>query len=268
MKKNLKTFILSLILIFTITIPVTVSAFAEDHPSRLVDQSDILTQDEKTELEGILNEISDRQKMDVVVVTTPTLEGKTIADYANDFFDYNGYGYGPKKDGILLLLSTSDRNWQISTSGYGITVFTNDGLSYLSEKFLPYLSDDEYLMAFETYARWCDDYITEASENRPYDTTNMPKEKPGMKWIFYSLLIGFTISFIIAMIKRSSMKSIVQQHSAQQYTRPGSFQITYKNDRFIRTYTTSRRIETKSDSGSSTNTGSSGNSHGGTGGRY
>ena len=72
--------------------------------------------------------------------------------YADDFYDYNGYGYGDSRDGILLLISMEERDWRISTCGYGITVFTDAGQEYISDKFLPYLSDGDYSEAFTKYA--------------------------------------------------------------------------------------------------------------------
>ena len=236
---------------------------------RMVDYADVLTDDEETELEDILNEISERQKLDVVVATVPSLEGKTPMEYADDFYDYNGYGIGPQRDGIILLLSMEQRDWWISTTGHGITVFTDAGIRYLSEQFLPYFGEDEYLDGFKEFASWSDQFITEANENEPYDSENLPKEKAGIRWVFYSIIMGFMISFLIACIKKSNMKSIVQQHSAQEYTREGSVNMTYRNDRFIRRYTTSRKIEkSSSSSGSSTHTSSSGSSHGGGGGKF
>ena len=123
---------------------------------RLVDRGELLTDREESELLSKLDEISERQKMDVVVVTVDGLEGKTAMAYADDFYDYNGYGYGDSRDGILLLISMEERDWRISTCGYGITVFTDAGQEYISDKFLPYLSDGDYSEAFTKYADLCE----------------------------------------------------------------------------------------------------------------
>ena len=53
-----------------------------------------------------IDEIRVRQKLDIVVLTTATLDGAKTRDYADDYFDYNSYGYGMKRDGLLLLIST------------------------------------------------------------------------------------------------------------------------------------------------------------------
>ena len=143
---------------------------------RLTDDADLLTNAEEKELLAKLDEISERQKMDVVVVTTNGLDGKTATEYADDFFDYNGFGFGAGHDGILLLVSMEERDWAISTSGAGIDTFTDDGQSFMTGQIIPYLSSGDYAGAFDTYATLCDEFITQAKEGDPYDGGNMPKD--------------------------------------------------------------------------------------------
>ena len=72
--------------------------------------------------------------VDVVIVTVASIEGKTATEYADDYFDYQGYGYGEKSDGILLLVGMKERVWAISTHGsLGISAFTDAGLDYIKE---------------------------------------------------------------------------------------------------------------------------------------
>ena len=80
----------------------------------------------------------------MAVVTVDSLEGKTSQDYADDFYDYNGYGYGKDDDGILLLISMEDRDYAITTYGFGITAFTDAGLQYVVNDFKPALSGGRY----------------------------------------------------------------------------------------------------------------------------
>lgn len=99
------------------------------------------------------------------VVTADDIGRKNTMDYADDFYGYNGYGFGENYDGVLLLVSMEDRDWWMSTSGYGITAITDAGIEYISDKFLSDLSDGDYAGAFSTYAELCDEFFTQA-ENR------------------------------------------------------------------------------------------------------
>ena len=139
MKKKILALMFAVILCFS----TCVSAFAAQKAPRVVDGADILTDAEEAELVATLDEISERQKNDIVVVTTYSLDGKSPMAYADDFYDYNGYGFGENYDGILLLISMEQRDFWISTCGFGITAFTDAGIDYISEEIIYYLSDDD-----------------------------------------------------------------------------------------------------------------------------
>ena len=237
----------------------------------LVDDADLLTDSEEEELEAQLDEISDRKQLDVSVVTVNSLDGKTAEAYADDFYDYNGYGYGDDNSGILLLISMEDRDWHMTTCGFGITVFTDAGMDYMQEQFVSYLSDGEYKEAFQKYATLCDDFITQADTGEPYDSNNMPHEPLSPLWIVAAVVLGFIVSFSLASMKKSKLKSVRRQVAAKEYTKMGSLTLTRNTDQFINRVVTSRRIERDDDSsggGSSVHTSSSGTSHGGSGGKF
>ncbi|MBS7361417.1 MAG: TPM domain-containing protein, partial [Oscillospiraceae bacterium] len=180
-----------------------------DTRERVVDMAELLSDSDKTALLSKLDEISERQKLDIVVLTVNTLDGKTPRDYADDFYDYNGYGFGENKDGILLLVSMEDRDWWISTTGYGITALTDAGIEYISKKFLSDLSDGDYAQAFTTYAELCDQFITQAKTGEPYDIGNMPKEPFNVAWnILVAFVIGLVVAFVVTNIMKKQLKTV------------------------------------------------------------
>ena len=88
---------------------------------RVNDSAEVLTEDEDSELEASLEELSLRQSFDVTIATIDSLESEgytSIEEYADDLYDYCQFGYGENRDGVLLLVSIGDRKWHISTCGY------------------------------------------------------------------------------------------------------------------------------------------------------
>lgn len=272
MKKRILTVIMAFILSILSVMPV----FAEkDIPKerqqpRLVDKAELLTDEEESELLSKLDEISERQKCDVAVVTVKSLEGKTATEYADDFYDYNGYGIGKDRDGILLLVGMEDRAWAISTCGYGITAFTDAGLEYIEEEFKPSLSDGDYSGAFICYADQCDDFITQAKTGEPYDVDNLPVGEIGIVEFMISLAIGAIIALICVTVMKSKLKSVVNETAAANYVKRGSLKITDKKDLFLYKKLDKREKPKDEDNGggSSTHTSSSGSSHGGSSGSF
>ena len=243
-----------------------------DTRERVVDMAELLSDSDKTALLSKLDEISERQKLDIVVLTVNTLDGKTPRDYADDFYDYNGYGFGENKDGILLLVSMEDRDWWISTTGYGITALTDAGIEYISEKFLSDLSDGDYAQAFTTYAELCDQFITQAKTGEPYDIGNMPKEPFNVAWnILVAFVIGLVVAFVVTNIMKKQLKTVQLKSEANNYVKANSMILTENRDLFLYNQV-SRRARPKetdnSSGGSSTHTSSSGTSHGGGGGKF
>ena len=266
-KKRILTVLFALLLCMVVVIPT----FAASDLPRLVDNADLLTDSEESTLLSKLNEISERQQADVVVVTADTLDGKTPMDYADDFYDYNGYGFGADKDGVLLLVSLEDRDWWISTTGYGITAITDAGIEYISEKFLSDLSDGDYADAFTTYAELCDDFFTQARSGQPYDTGHMPKQPFNIaRNLLIALIVGFVIALIATGVMKGKLKTVRFQSAASNYVKANSMNVTESRDMFLYTHVDRRAKpkDTDSSSGSGTHTSSSGSTHGGGGGKF
>lgn len=272
MKKKLAVIIGCLACCLSVVTPVAAETegFANEY-ARVQDMADLLTDEEEAELTAQLDEISERQQVDVIVATTDTLEGATVVEYADDLYDYCGYGYGENADGLLLLISMEDRDWYITTCGYAITAFTDAGIAYIGGQMLSDLSEGYYAQAFSVYAQYCDDFITQARNGEPYDVNNMPKEPLSAMWILISIVVGVLIALIIVGVMKGQLKSVRPQPAANNYIRSGSMKVNDKRDLFLY-HTVSRKAKPKESSssggGSSTHRSSSGRSHGGGGGKF
>lgn len=212
MKKIFLT-VFSMIMICLMTItPVFASG-----ETRCYDEANLLTGEESRELNEKLNTLSHQYDFDIFVVTAYSLNGKTSTQYADDFFDENKYGMGNGEDGILLLISMENRDWAISTCGFGIEAFTDAGQEYMVDHFKPMLSDGDYYEAFDTFVDLCDDFISQAKTDEPYDSSNMPKGPIQIIWIPIAMVIGSLVSLIIMLGFKSQLKSIRYQPQASDY---------------------------------------------------
>ena len=244
--------------------------FSEEY-SRFQDPDGILSGDEAEELNEKLDEISHDQEFDVTAALVNSLGGSSVQDYADDLYDMCDFGYGADRDGVLLLVSLEDHDWYISTSGYGITAFTDAGIQYIGEQIKPDLADGNYLDAFETYADKCDNFINQANSGEPYDVDHMPKEPLSPIWFGISFIVGLGGALLVVGVNKSELKSVGKQNEAQNYVRPGSMRVTKRSDLFLyRKVTRTEKPQPKSSGsgGSSTHTSSSGNTHGGGGGKF
>lgn len=266
--------VLFTVLLFTVLPCIPVAAedsgaegFADEY-YRLMDMADLLSDAEEQDLLNALDEVSERQKLEVVIVTIDTLEGADIVSFADDLYEYCQFGYGADRDGILLLISMEDRDWYMSTCGYGITAFTDAGIQYIGEQMKDDLSAEKYAAAFRTYIEKCDEFITQARTDKPFDKSSLPRKPLSAIWIPISLIVGILIAVITVSGMKARLKTVRFQPEAKDYVRDGSLQVTQSRDLFL--YRTVNRTEKSKDedSGSSTHTSSSGTTHGGGGGKF
>lgn len=261
----MKKKILYLFGILLLSVCLLQPAFASSSLTRLMDEADLLSDAEEAALSDKLDAISLRQNLDIVIVTVSGTGEKTATEYADDTYDYSGYA----EDGILLLISIDDREWAISTAGYGITAFTDAGLAYLADQITDAMSAGEWNTAFHGFADLCDEFITQAKSGAPYDAGNLPK-KPFTPILtgLVSLGIGFVIAFFRVNRWRNQLYTVQAKEEAADYVKAGSRKITEQKDLFLYKRIDRRKKAESSSGGSSTHTSSSGRTHGGARGRF
>lgn len=267
-----------IITLFLLLLMILSAGSLASRADRVADQAMLLTEREEDILREKISRIADIYQFDAVIVTALSLEGKSAQEYADDYFDYNGYGYGSGHDGILLMVSIGQRDWAISTCGRGQEVFTQYGLERLSEHILPYLREDDFFKGFERFLELTEDYLDEAEKGIPYDVNNKPAQQAPagpddganiMTYIIACTAIGLIAALITTGSMKRKLKSVRPQHNAHQYAK--NFELTSSKDMFLyRTVTKTARPTQNSSKGggSSSHTGSSGRSHGGISGKF
>lgn len=276
------------LLISVLLLSLCVPAFAaETDKPWVVDNAGLLSSEEAAEINETIRILRDILKLDIVIVTTNGTGNKNVQEYADDFYDSHGYGYGPENSGILLLVDMENREWYMSTCGEAIYIFTDYGLSLLGDEILPWLSSGDYSEAFYNWLDQLPDFV-EAYENHvPIDGYVQPDEYDspyGDEIIYYddhvgirvspfpiALVIGLVAALITILVMRSRMNTARMQSSAGDYLKDGSFRLRQYSDMFL--YSRVTRVpkpknNTSGGGGSSVHRSSGGISHGGRGGRF
>lgn len=253
--------------------PVLAEESSKVSKDYVVDNADLLTQTEENELSEKLQDISDELQFDVVVVTTNSIGSKTATEYADDYFDYNGYGRGSNNDGALFLVDMGDRKWAISTSGYGIEAIVDSALDDMEEEIVPYLKSGDYDGAFNEFADLTYDIVNDAKNGKSYSNSTTSTTK-NHKNIGTNLIVAFSIgagiSLIIILVYRSKLKPVKFQKEVKEYIVPGSFNLRRSDDVFLYFNITKVPIPKNNDSddSGSFHSSSSGSSHGGSSGSF
>ena len=232
------------------------------------------------EFNALADEVSEKYQCDVAVAFVPDLGGKYVVDYADDFYDYKGYGYGPNDDGILLLVSVGDREFAETTYGYGKTAFTDYGMShYLEPRFTPWLGENDWAGAAEQFITDAGVLLKQARDGNPYDYSAPQREQKSFKETaplaaLISAVIGFFSGGIPTGAMKRQMKSVEKEYGAANYAR-GGLNLRARDDRFLYANVSKTRIQRDTEhrsggggGGSSVHFSSSGRSHGGSHGKF
>lgn len=265
MKKKVIYLLLVVCLICATILPVSAADYW-----LVFDDADLLTDSEEVELDAKYDEISNRHQMEVVAAVFETIGDYTPMEYADDFYDYNGYGYGDNNDGLVLIVVMDTSDWYISTCGKAITAFTDAGIDYIGEQIVPYLSDGDYYAAFDKFADLCDEFMTQYETGDPYDTHNLPKGPfLTFKTVLISLVAGIIVAIFYTRKLVKQLGTVQKKNEATNYVKEGGISVTTSSDLFLyKTVNRTAKESSSSSGGSSTHRSSSGTTHGGGGGKF
>ena len=257
---------------------------------RVIDNAGLLDTDEAAKLEERIAGIREKYSFDVVILTENSIGSKTPAAYAEDYYDLNGFGEGAGHDGVLLLLNMGERDWMITATGYGESVFTDYGIQNAGEEIVGYLGEGDYYQAFDRFLDVTVEYIEAADAGEPVDDENFyddyynyyndgygSRSSSGHDYFLTGgviLIVSLIIAFAVTGGMKSKMRTVVPQRTAQNYV--AGFDLRNQQDMFL--YSNVARTLKSSDSGSgggrsggsssSSHYGSSGTSHRSGGGKF
>ena len=250
---------------------------------RVVDRAGVIDSESLSRLNAQADSVSEQYQCDVAVAFVPSLEGKYVVDYADDFYDYNGYGYGVNDDGILLLVSVGDREFAETTYGYGKTAFTDYGMThYLEPRFTPYLGENDWAGAAGQFIADAGVLLKQAREGNPYDyeaPQYVAPEKKSLKEAaplsaLISAVVGFFSGGIPTAAMKRKMKTVEKEYGAANYA-VGGLNLRARDDRFLYANVSKTPIPRETEhrsggggGGSSVHFSSSGRSHGGSHGKF
>ena len=252
----------------------SVSAF--DTTAKVYDYAQVLTTSEEEKLKTSALEYIEDYNMDMVLVTVKHHTKTDTKAYAEDFYDYNGFGIVDTYDGIIFVIDFTFGYTDIymSTTGEAIRMYDD----YRIDRILDNIADQKNNGYYAMFNSFINDSKSYASLGIPSSNSNIEineygdpvyeEASPLSMIIIISLIVPSIVLGILVYKNRMIRKST----NATYYLKKDSVVINIKDSRFLTTHTSSVRINDTSSSGgsgrvggSSVSRGSSGRSHGGGG---
>lgn len=261
-----------------------------DRSQRVFDYAELLNEEEKEQLEGLIVEFRETTNMDFVFLTSEDTEYSSsdiVAEkigmaFAEDFYDYNGFGSGEDNAGLIYFLDMSNRMPIIITTGVTIDYITDARLTYMFNNISLDLSIQKYYSSATRIISAATRFVAEGIPEGQYRYDVNTGEILTTPYHNKVLTIGeIGLSGFFAIILGLSVYSKVRgqyelRGSTYSYSVANNSQVDIKTklDEYIRTSTIRMPRPTRTYGagtgvpglGSGTHTGSSGTSHGGGGG--
>lgn len=108
-------------------------------------------------LDKKIRDFKDKSSIEMTIVTITSLDGQDVDSYSNELFRKWGIGTKELNNGILMLISVTDRKWRIEI-GDGIEEYITDGYARTEaqSKLVPFLKKKDYTAGFNALV---DDFI-------------------------------------------------------------------------------------------------------------
>ena len=273
MKQKLTALLLVLLLAVTLVLPVMAAAPYVD------DEAAILTLSEVETLEARAAEISEHYGVGVYICILDDFGDYGYPDAATasySIYHAQSLGYGSGRDGILLLLSMSNRKY--ATFVYGDKaelLFPDSALQQLEDGFLDDFRNDDWYGGFCDYIDGCAGLLsgesyTGSDSDYAYSPGHDADVDPGfsapslLRNLGIALVISCVIALIVCLILKAKMRSVRRQTEARAYVTPAGLHLTRRDDVYTHTTTTRRKIERDNDqhSGGGGSSFSGGGGHG------
>lgn len=230
MKQKLTALLLVLLLAVTLVLPVMAAAPYVD------DEAAILTLSEVETLEARAAEISEHYGVGVYICIVDDFGDYGYPDAATasySIYHAQSLGYGSGRDGILLLLSMSNRKY--ATFVYGDKaepIFPDGKLIKLENAFLDDFADDDWYDGFSDYLEGCASILSVDSGEFTWPQF--------LRHLGISFGIGLLLALIVCQLLKMKMRSVYRQAEASAYVTAEGLQLTRREDVFTHT-TTARR---------------------------
>ena len=168
----------------------------------IVDTAGIVSAEDCAQIEKIGEELREKTKAEIVVVTVATLDGTDIESYANELFRSWGIGDAKQSYGVLLLIAKDDRKFRIEV-GYGLEGEITDGRAgEILDKMKPYFRDEKYsegvLNAYQKLAAYA--YRAAGVTPGADVSETLEEEEPSILmnvFIFFLAIVGMILLGVI-----------------------------------------------------------------------
>ena len=190
-------------LVLAMLVAFSMSAFADPKfpplTGRIVDEANILSAQDRRELEEILRQLEGKSSDQFVIYTTPSLQGYEIEDFGYRLGRFWKIGQGSINNGILLIVAPNERKVRIEV-GRGLEGQMTDLMSgtIIRNAILPAFRRGDFPAGIKAGARDIKDVLLGDAEEVRKRAQSIKPRQPTTDWtplIMIALFVGVWLFF-------------------------------------------------------------------------
>ena len=257
-------------ILFLLLTPAVWSASALVH-----DDCGLLSNHEITELQTRASQIAQTYNCGVYIYVVKDMNAFTydyeiyedafgIEAFAQYLFFNELKGVGPSADGILLVMSMKERDYDIMAHGsFGNYAFTDYGKDKLADSFLKYFAKGKWYKGFSSYLKRVDQFLKLAADGNPVDIGSGHIREHNLPLsIAAALIFGMIVALISCLSMKRGMKSVHTAKIASNFIAKNGIKIPIQKDMFTHNTVVRQQLQSSTSSGGGgTSINSSGSSH-------
>lgn len=226
-------------------------------PEHVFDLAELLTAEQLAELEAEAARVSQRYDCGVYVLTINDCgeygySGSELWKLAESVYKQWNLGYGAQNDGVMLVLSMAERDYDITAYGdFANASFTDYGKEALANEFLPDFRVNDWYSGFYHYITFSQRMLDMSAQGEPLDNYDDGGYTRGEMSVGTSAAIGavpgLLSAFGVCGAFKRGMKNARTAVRAEEYVRGTDIKLNVRED--IYTHTTEQRTRINTDSG-------------------
>lgn len=258
-----KRVLAALTAVFLLVCLSTAVLAAEDTAQYIFDEAGLLTGSEWEELEAMAQTAAQSYGCGLYILVVEDMGSygySDIFDFAADYYLEHELGVGADQNGMILALSMRERDYALAVYGdEAKAVFTDSVLMYVEDAFLPDLGKDDWYGGFYSYLLEARGRLTIGPEGSGVTAQSRPVSSSSQRQrggsFFVCVILPFGISGLICGVLLAQMNSARKKTAAGEYVLSGGVEIRTREDRYLHTTHTRRRVQSSSSGGSHSRSG-------------
>lgn len=250
---------------------------AVDAKEKVYDFADLFNNTQESELFDKLTNFRKQTNLDIVIVTIDYNNKHNSAKYSDDFYDYNDFGIGDDRSGLLFLIDMDIRNIYVTTTGKAINIYTDQRINNILDNVFSYFGNQEYYVGTNKFVDLALNYakinVDDDSKYVINSDSELVKDRSGLVNVFF---VSVIITIIAIVIMANLNNNVAKANSSKSFLNKDTLVVKKINEVFLGSTVSKVRIDNGSSSSghrssgrsSSTHRSSSGRSHGGGGRRF